>query len=371
MRLAIEGRRFDGEQPIGTRATLMFTARDATLIGEQVMQRYDFKQLKVSPRIGSADRFIALPDGTQLQCHDHPALDGLPHESQSEGVVAWLEHRVWVAILALIVLALTIAAGYFYGLPRAAERIADHMPQETEHRFGERLFHAADEHGGWLQPSEVDEDTQAQVRAAFAELHREQPFDRYYDLQFRAWPFGPNAFALPGGTIVITDDMIELAESMDEIMAVLAHEAGHVERHHTTRQILQDSALTVAVATVTGDAATLSAAVAGVPTLLARMKNSRAFESEADEFAFTLLKQKGISPEAFASIMQRMEGEHKGASERGWGFLASHPLTDDRIQRAHDAARDFVPPPAPAATDETMSAPADPSAEVKPSPSVQ
>ena len=101
--------------------------------------------------------------------------------------------------------------------------------------------------------------------------------------------------------------------------------------------MLQNSAVVLVVATVIGDAATLG--VAGVPAVLAQAKYSREFESEADEFAFALLKQRGISPENFAEIMLRMaQQDQKSKSKQPPGFLSSHPLTQDRIERARAAA---------------------------------
>jgi len=77
-----------------------------------------------------------------------------------------------------------------------------------------------------------------------------------------------------------------------------------------------------------------------VPAVLAQAKYSREFESEADEFAFALLKQRGISPENFAEIMLRMaQQDQKSKSKQPPGFLSSHPLTQDRIERAREAAR--------------------------------
>lgn len=343
MSTAIEGMYYDGERPIGVRATLMLSARDITLVGEQIMQRYTAQQLRVSPRIGKAARFIALPDGTQFQCNDHPALDCLPHDSLSEGPVAWLEQRIWVAIIALAATIAFAGVGYFYGLPRIANYAAVHMPQKTEHDLGQSWLRLADEQG-MFRPTQIDEETQAEIRTAFAALTRGLPFEKYYEVNFRSSSVGANAFAFPGGTIIITDDMVDLAESTDEILAVLAHEAGHVERHHTTRQIIQNSAVAVAVATVTADAATLSAVVAGAPTLLVQMKNSREFESEADDFGFALLKRHGISPETFATLMTRLSEEHGGDKEDSYAFLSSHPITKERVARAEAAARDFVPP---------------------------
>jgi predicted Zn-dependent protease len=137
--------------------------------------------------------------------------------------------------------------------------------------------------------------------------------------------------------IVITDEMVQAAESVEEIGAVLAHEIGHVERRHSMRHVIQGSAIGLIMATLTADAASLSIAVAGAPAALAQAKYSRDFETEADDYAFTLLKARGRSPAAFADLMDRLS-RGNDESEQSLGFLSSHPVTRERVLRARSAA---------------------------------
>src|SRR5690606_20318775 len=141
-----------------------------------------------------------------------------------------------------------------------------------------------------------------------------------------------------GGIVVLTDQMVRLAQHPAEIHAVLAHEIGHVERRHALRHLLQDSALAVAIATVTSDAAALSLAVAGLPVVLAQTRYSRAFEAEADEFGFALLRRHEISPAHFASLMERLAAGRNRALETRLSFLSTHPVTAERAARARAAA---------------------------------
>jgi predicted Zn-dependent protease len=335
--ISLSGQYFDGRQPVGSAATLVFTGHEARLIGAQLDHQFRARELLVSPRVGQAARFVALPNGGQFLCPDHPLLDRLPHDSQGEGLVAWLEARVAVAIAGIALVAALLLGGYFFGLPAAAERVAQQIPLDTELALGEQALTWLD-NNKWFAPSQLDEKIQFFLRKDFEELTQNLPQAAHYRLVFRSAPvIGANAFALPGGTIVITDAMVNAATSQDEVAAVLAHEIGHVERRHALRHLLQDSAVAVVVASVTGDAASLSVAVAGLPTLLAQAKYSREFESEADDFAFALLKQHGRSPEAFASLMQRLAGE-QGDKGKGLGFLSTHPVTAERVQRARAAA---------------------------------
>jgi predicted Zn-dependent protease len=337
---ARRGYYYDGRQPLRRCATLEFAAGEATLAWDEERRRYRATSLLVSPRVGRADRFIALPDGGQFQCADDPTLDLLPQHSKMEGAVAWLEHRVGAAVASVALIVALLAGGYQYGLPAAAKHIAAKLPLETEQTLGEQALAWLDD-SDWFRGSELDQETQDRLRWKFESLYADLPYARHYQLAFRESDYiGANAFAMPGGAIVITDDMVKLAESDEEVLAILAHEIGHVELRHVMRHVLQDSAVAVAAATITGDAATLSVAVAGLPAVLAQAEYSRDFESEADDFAFQLLHRHGMSPEAFASVMERIEGEDCGNESSGaLDFLSTHPVTSERIQRARAAAQ--------------------------------
>jgi Zn-dependent protease with chaperone function len=335
--IAIEGHYFDGRQPIDLPARIDFVDQEAMLTAGPISDRCAISHLKVSPRIGSADRFITFPNGAQFLCPDHSFLNLLPQESPSEGPVAWLEERWGVALACVVIIIWTLLVGYFFGLPFAAERIANRIPMETEQSLGRQALNWLDGNR-WFMPTKLDFDTRITIMDGFDELRSDLPLRGYYHLEFRSGAtFGPNALALPGGIIVITDDMVKAAQTTEEVLAVLAHEIGHVEFRHAMRSVLQNSVVAVAAAAVTSDAASLSVAIAGLPTLLVQRKYSRKFETAADDYAFKLLKQKGYSPAAFASIMERLA--KKDESEMGtFAYVSTHPLTAERVRRARAAA---------------------------------
>lgn len=337
--ITLEGTYYDGRTPVAVPARMEFVGGSAVLIAGQTSLRQAAAALNVSPRIGKADRFIALPDNGQFQCPDHPFLQSLPQASPSEGPVAWLEARWGVALAGIAITACLLLAGYFYGLPAAAELVAARIPVETEQMLGRHAITWLDEQK-WFKPTNLDLNTQKSIRDGFDRLRSDLPLKNCYQLEFRASKIlGANAFALPGGTIVITDGMVKAANSQEEVLAVLAHEIGHVELRHTMRSLLQNSAVAVVAAAVTSDAASLSVAVAGLPVLMAQTKYSREFEAAADEFAFKLLKQKGYSPLAFASLMERLAIKYE-SDEKMFVYVSTHPVTAERMKRARAAAEE-------------------------------
>jgi Zn-dependent protease with chaperone function len=337
---SLAGNLFDGQRPLPLKAKIYFTEQNATVETLTHSAHYSIDQLIVSPRIASADRFITFPDGTQFVCADQSFLDSLPQESPSEGIVAWLENRWKVAVAGVVIIVFALFSGYVFGLPALAKRLAEFIPMEKEQVLGGQVLAWFDEKE-WLMPSQIETSTQETIQGGFDTLCAELPFQEYYRLTFRSSRvFGPNAFALPGAVIVVTDDLIETSQNTEEVLAVLAHEIGHVELRHAMRSLMQNSLIAAAVAAITADAATLSVAVSGLPVVLAQTKYSRKFETAADDYGFALLKQNGYSPEAFASIMEKLSAKD-GKGTAGFNYLSTHPVTEERIRRAYEAARYF------------------------------
>jgi len=319
------------------KARMDFMDREAAMTAGSISERFKTNHLKVSPRVGSTCRFVSLPNGGQFGCADNALLDSFTQESKSEGIVTWLEERWIVALACVAVISLILLVGYFFGLPAAAERIAARIPMETERSLGIQALTYMDEQG-WFEPTNLEFEVREKISGDFDRLCSDLPLNKYYHLEFRAGAvLGPNAIAFPGGIIIITDEMVEAAKEMEEVLAVLAHEIGHVELRHTMRSVLQNSVIGVIVATVTSDAASLSAAVTALPVIMAQTKYSRDFETAADEYAFRLLKQKGYSPRAFATLMEKLAMQNReGKGLFAW--ISTHPVTSERVKRARNAA---------------------------------
>jgi Zn-dependent protease with chaperone function len=188
-----------------------------------------------------------------------------------------------------------------------------------------------------FKPSELDAQLQSRVRQ-----HLQGAIDAHpaqaITLQFRkGGKLGPNAFALPGGTIFFTDELIRLAEHDDEILGVMAHEIGHVVYQHAMRRMVQDSLLSFALLALTGDASGVSELFLGLPVVLTELAYSRGFEREADQYALAYLQSHDIAPGRFADLLTRIDKSHKEQAsadkEEKWtGYLATHPPTPDRVK---------------------------------------
>lgn len=145
-----------------------------------------------------------------------------------------------------------------------------------------------------------------------------------------------NAFALPGGIIYVNRGILERADRMDELAAVLGHEIEHVVRRHSVKQMQQMQGANVGVTlacvltNVCGSQAASAAINVGGTAVFARF--SREDEIQADEGGFQNLINAGINPTGMLTFFQKLLAEEQqsgGSNVSSW--FASHPGTQDRI----------------------------------------
>ena len=216
-------------------------------------------------------------------------------------------------------------------------------PREIEHQLkdsGARVIVLLEHYAGVLQevadavlaPSALDAERQQALVYRFASLTVPGDTRPAFRILFRdGRRLGANALALPDGTLVVTDQLVRLADDDAQILAVLAHELGHVERRHSLRMLIQTSVVGLVMAWYIGD---VSGLAAGLPTLLLQAGYSREHEREADRYAADLLRLNGLSPRLLADMLEKLEAAQggDGATMSGLGYLSSHPSNRERVR---------------------------------------
>jgi predicted Zn-dependent protease len=152
-----------------------------------------------------------------------------------------------------------------------------------------------------------------------------------------------NAFALPGGYVVIHSGLIMKARRASELQGVLGHEIAHVTQQHGMRAVVRSAGLYLVAQALIGDASGLMAVLADAGPLLLNQKYSRDFEREADAEGYALLKRARIDPRGLADFFRLILAEEKEqmakvgdenarrAMEAARTFLGTHPDTPERI----------------------------------------
>jgi hypothetical protein len=329
---------YDGRSAAGRPVVLRFDAEGALEIaGLDEPQRFPPGSVHFSPRVGSIPRIVSLPTGAQCETEAGAAAnDVIDAVLARRGVEApqRVLHRLesrWLYLPLLLALTVAVVWGAVkYVVPGAARHAAFAIPVGADRSMARGTLDALDR--GLLSPSGLAAARQTGLRDRFADITRGLDDRHEFRLEFRDSPLlGPNALALPDGTIVMTDALVALATREEELIGMLAHEIGHVVHRHALRSVLQSSSVALIVALATGDLMSLTSLAAALPTMLVEAKFSRDFELEADHYALRFLREHRIPPRHAADLLDRM-AQRDGREAERFGYLSSHPATEERIR---------------------------------------
>lgn len=339
--MKLQAQYFDGKTSAAQTVEVELLSDGTVLIhaGAQTF-RHMLSALRISERVGNTPRRMQCADGALCVITDNEALDQWLHACgahSSEHRVFRLERNWSYALAALLAVVIGTFAFIRYGVPVLAERVATQLPTSVDDRLGAGTLDILDEQ--FFAPTELTAAQQQALQQSFARIIRDRPDSRRYRLEFRKGGklIDANAFALPSGTVVITDELVALAENDNELLAVLAHEVGHVVHRHSLRMVLQSSASTLVMFGLFGDVSGIASLATSVPAMLTQARYSRTHETEADDYAVAWLKAQGIATHYFGDLLTRLEARHnKGDSTDSsvLGYFSSHPQSEERAQRA-------------------------------------
>lgn len=334
--IAFQAQYFDGLNSTAYRVEVSLKGDQLILTGEHISKQMPTQSLTFSPAVGSAKAIIMLHDGAELHVADLHSYDAFCKQLKPaaiEHISRFFEIHLHYTLAALAFAGAFIFAGLRYGLPALALVIANQLPTNFEKEIGEQSLKILD--GTLMSPSKLPKPHQLAIANRLQNICRKHPCPAY-QLHFRASSsMGANAFALPAGDVVVTDDLVNLAKQDEEILSVLFHELGHVQHKHSLRLAVQNTGAAALLVVITGDLSAISDLAAGLPTLLMQSGYQRDMEREADTHALALLKASCIAPRHFANIMTRISEKSEPSERRKIGIanlLSSHPDTTSRIQ---------------------------------------
>ncbi|MBI4755640.1 MAG: M48 family metallopeptidase [Betaproteobacteria bacterium] len=321
----------DGRSARRFEVTLQVEDGVAHVTGEGVQRSAPLASLRISEPMGAAPRLITFADGAFCEVRDHAALARLlaatGHRDRAHVRWQFAPRAVALAVIGVALLALGI---WRFALPLAAQWVAPSIPEAVGQELSAQVLEVLDAH--LLGPSALPEPRTRDLAARFAAMPASEGAQIPHRVLFRdGRRLGANAFALPDGSIVVTDQLLALAADDDQVMAVLGHELGHVQERHGLRLVLQGSMVALFMTWYVGDVSTLLAAA---PTVLIQARYSRDMEREADAWAARWLRANGLSPLLLSGMLERLEAAHRRAASEGGetGYLDSHPASGDRIR---------------------------------------
>ena len=275
----------------------------------------------------AAQRLLALPAlaGTRQ-------ADAIKRKQRSTRVVrtvGWSLLITFVLLPVLLLLLLTLNANSIAGW------VAERIPVEQEIALGKQAFASM---RGSLKLKDKGREHKA-VQTIGARLTQGSRYK--YEFHVADDP-SLNAFAMPGGVVVVHTGLIAATKRPEELAGVLAHEVQHVELRHSLRGMIKELGLRGLWSVVTGD---LGGTLAGQAALeMTALKFSRDDETEADQYGFDALVDAGIDPSGMPAFFATMSEQ---AIEAPAAFLSTHPLSEERErelqQRVQQLKRELPP----------------------------
>jgi Zn-dependent protease with chaperone function len=323
-----------GAPPTGEDAQLTLSATQIEVRSARGTQRVPLAQLRAREVVSAQGGLELAWDNRGATCavqvfepkslrrlRAHPVLRQLPQLAQlrRRGQRGRIVRAVgWSLVGIFVLLPLLALLLFLWQADRIAGAIAARLPVTTEQQLGRKLFESM---SGRLK-LQRDGPAVELVGGIGRRLAAGSRFTYEFHV---AEDKSINAFALPGGVIVVHTGLIEAVRRPEELAGVLAHEVQHVEQRHSLEALVRSLGLRGLWVAVTGD---VGAGIAGDAALkLASLRFSRNAEHEADARGFDLLLRHDIDPAGMADFFGTMQAA-AGSSPPEW--LSTHPPSDAR-----------------------------------------
>ena len=292
---------------------------------EPVFVEWALKEIKKMTSAGSAAtyQYGSFPFQS-ISTSDAALIDLLDQQSNSfEQHYGRLLNGGWETRIALAGLFMgLVAVFYFFIVPGTAAFLAGQLPQQVEIDLGEKLYES-------VKNDFVEDKRLSGLANEFA---AQLNFDTDYPIQITVVRQDEmNAFAMPGGHIVVYNELLDELESPEAFAALLGHEVAHIKHRHSLKSISRTLSSYLFVSLVLGDLNGVSAIFVEHADALVRLSYSRELEQAADQEALDVLARNRLDQQGLVQLMQALQDAHEHEPIR---LLSSHPLTQDRIDYA-------------------------------------
>ncbi|SFR34627.1 M48 family metallopeptidase [Litoreibacter janthinus] len=289
-------------------------------------------EVRIDAPLGSAPRKVSFPDGAVFETTDHAAIEALTGKTRG----SMLHHYEGFNARLFGVVAICLAAAWVlwrYGLDIMASVAIAFTPPVVIEQIDVGTMQTID--FTMAEPSKLSEEQRSEVESVYRRLVSSLPQEvqarHSFDLLFRDMPgMGPNAFALPGGTMVMTDAFVKDFPQPDVMAGVLGHEIGHVVEEHGLKRLYRSLSTYILIAFLAGDVGPILEDVVLEGNVLLSLSFSRAQETSADEFGLTLSDEAGFDPSGLKLFFEKISKEYAGGEPAQW--MSTHPSSTERVK---------------------------------------
>ena len=299
--------------------------------GHEPLRRLGIDEIQVSERFSRATRTVQLADGSVLEIDDGAQLSRLlAGAGRPDAIVTRWQHSWRMVAVSLVLSVVTAVAGYVWLLPVVADHLASRVPSSWAQALDSMVLGQMERLES-LKATELTAEQQQRLRARFDAIAASKPGMPQVTVYFHKMGDMPNAFALPGGSIVFLDGIVKIAPDDDALVGVFAHELGHVEHRHGLRTLLRTAAVSAVAAWYFGDFTSL----ANAAVIASQLSYSRDFETQADDTAIDLMRTHRLNTGSLAELFRRMR-DRSGAHD--------HSPNGETDVKKDNSEREATPP---------------------------
>ena len=302
-----------------------------------------FTNLSISTG-GASNRFIFFKDNSQNEISIYTSQKNILKDSFLTSNNRFKEQikkskndlrKTLKSTLLIFTLFITLLGSLYILKDKMVENIAAQIPISWEQKVGDKLFTTMSLQYDFIKNDSLKKEFLQVAKPLFEQIEKEgYKVDLYFVKDSSI-----NAFALPGGKVIIQTGLIENANSWEEVIGVLSHELAHVTRRHHIRGVINNLGIFTILSATFGDVSAIAGTFLNMGGELASLSNSRDFENEADETGRMYLINSKINPSGLITFVETIEKEEKTildstiAKEVDLSFLSTHPNIKERIKK--------------------------------------
>ncbi|HRG31857.1 MAG TPA: M48 family metallopeptidase [Saprospiraceae bacterium] len=286
-------------------------------------QHYNENHLLIKWGIRDPFEYLEIQDSTAIEALNQ----AFPQKKFFEKPgFTWGSFYSILAIVAFSTVLLFFTA-YFYGLPSLTQWASEKVPLDWELKIGQASIEK------YSESAALDSLKTQYLNDFYNELGHHSKYQiQFYYLKDSI----VNAFAMPGGFIVINDGIMDKMTDYRQLVGLMGHEIAHIEERHTLKTIFKSLGAYFVIQLALGHFGAVSGVLIENLSSIQNLSYSREFELAADRASFYWMKNLKISTNGMVDMFNVLKMEEAKNIQNLPEFLSTHPMTEDRIQKIKD-----------------------------------